>query len=208
MPAADLRAKGRPLRTLICSEYYPPYIGGVQRQTRARPQQFVERGHEVCVATVYEHHLSAYEDIDGYPVHRLKQLRPHTQFIGQSRLKAAIAKFLGACWQRCTVHFLRDCLGHARRDQHGLLGAVIRPILNATDRAQARDRLSEAVAHLQGRLAKVATLLEQAEEEVLAFYAFPRDHRTKIRSTTRWSASTKSSAAAPTSSASSPTTSP
>jgi putative transposase len=98
-------------------------------------------------------------------------------------LKAAIAKVLGACWQRCTVHFLRDCLGHARRDQHGLLGAVIRPIFNATDRGEARDRLSEAVAHLEQRLPKVATLLEQAEDEVLAFYAFPPDHRTKIRST-------------------------
>jgi putative transposase len=98
-------------------------------------------------------------------------------------LKAAIAKVLGACWQRCTVHFLRDCLGHARRDQHGLLGAVIRPIFNATDHAQARDRLSEAVAHLERRLPKVATLLEQAEEEILAFYAFPVDHRKKIRST-------------------------
>jgi transposase-like protein len=31
-------------------------------------------------------------------------------------LKAAIAKVLGCAWQRCTVHFLRDCLGHARRD--------------------------------------------------------------------------------------------
>jgi putative transposase len=98
-------------------------------------------------------------------------------------LKAAIAKILGACWQRCTVHFLRDCLGHARRDQHGLLGAVIRPIFNATDHQEARDRLSEAVAHLDGRLPKVATLLEQAEDEVLAFYAFPAAHRTKIRST-------------------------
>jgi Transposase, Mutator family len=42
-------------------------------------------------------------------------------------LKNAIARVLGAPWQRCTVHFLRDCLGHARRDQHGLLAALIRP---------------------------------------------------------------------------------
>ena len=34
-------------------------------------------------------------------------------------LKAALAQVLGAPWQRCTVHFLRDCLGHARNDQHG-----------------------------------------------------------------------------------------
>jgi transposase-like protein len=57
-------------------------------------------------------------------------------------LKTAIAKVLGCSWQRCTVHFLRDCLGHARKDQHGLLGALIRPIFSADSQAQARDRLS------------------------------------------------------------------
>src|SRR4051795_9300608 len=48
-------------------------------------------------------------------------------------LKNAIGRVLGgqAAWQRCTVHFLRDCLGHARKDQHGLLAALIRPIFNA-----------------------------------------------------------------------------
>src|ERR687898_1777726 len=46
-------------------------------------------------------------------------------------LKAALAQVLGAPWQRCTVHFLRDCLGHARRDQHGLLAARIRPVFDA-----------------------------------------------------------------------------
>ena len=98
-------------------------------------------------------------------------------------LKAAIAKVLGAPWQRCTVHFLRDCLGHARKDQHGLLGALIRPIFNAADGGEGRDRLSAAVAQLDGRLDKVAGLLEDAEEDILAFYAFPAEHRTKIRST-------------------------
>jgi transposase-like protein len=98
-------------------------------------------------------------------------------------LKAAIAKVLGCAWQRCTVHFLRDCLGHARKDQHGLLAALIRPIFNADSLEQARDRLSEAVAHLDGRMPKVATLLENAEPDILAFYAFPAAHWTKLRST-------------------------
>ena len=98
-------------------------------------------------------------------------------------LKAAIAKVLGCAWQRCTVHFLRDCFGHARKDQHGLLGALIRPIFAAESLAQARDRLSEAVAHLDGRLSKIATLLEDAEPDILAFYAFPAAHWTKLRST-------------------------
>jgi putative transposase len=98
-------------------------------------------------------------------------------------LKNAIAKVLGAPWQRCTVHFLRDCLGHARRDQHGLLAALIRPIFNADCLDQARDRLSEAVATLEGKLPKVVALVESAEDDILAFYAFPPDHWRKIRST-------------------------
>jgi putative transposase len=98
-------------------------------------------------------------------------------------LKAAIAKVLGCAWQRCTVHFLRDCLGHARKDQHGLLAALIRPIFNADSLEQARDRLSEAVAHLDGRMPKVVALLEDAEADILAFYAFPAGHWSKLRST-------------------------
>src|SRR4029450_6515508 len=79
-----------------------------------------------------------------------------------SGLKAAIAKALGAPWQRCTVHVLRDCLGHARRDQHGLLAALIRPIFNAENLGQGRERLSEAVSTLEGTLPKVAGVLEDA----------------------------------------------
>src|SRR5439155_21134420 len=98
-------------------------------------------------------------------------------------LKKAIARVLGAPWQRCTVHFLRDCVGQARKDQHGLLGALIRPIFNQPDAGSARDALSAAVAQLDGRLPKVAAMLEDAEDDILAFYAFPADHHRKIRST-------------------------
>ena len=99
-------------------------------------------------------------------------------------LKAAIAQVLGCPWQRCTVHFLRDCLGHARRDEHGALAALIRPIFNQAEPAEeARDRLSEAVAALDGQLPKVCEALEGAEEDILAFYAFPADHWKKLRST-------------------------
>ncbi len=98
-------------------------------------------------------------------------------------LKAALAQVLGAPWQRCTVHFLRDCLGHARRDQHGLLAAVIRPIFQADSGEEARQRLGEVVAQLGDHLPKIAALLEEAEYDVLSFYAFPAEHRRKLRST-------------------------
>ena len=88
-------------------------------------------------------------------------------------LKAALAQVLGCPWQRCTVHFLRDCLGHARKDQHGLLAALIRPIFRAESGEQARRRLGEAIAQLERPLPKVAAMLEEAEEDILSFYAFP-----------------------------------
>ena len=64
-----------------------------------------------------------------------------------------------------------------------MLAALIRPIFNADCLDLARDRLSEAVATLEGRLPKVVALVESAEDDILAFYAFPPDHWRKIRST-------------------------
>ena len=90
---------------------------------------------------------------------------------------------LGAPWQRCTVHFLRDLRGHVRREQHDALGAIIRSIFTAEDGAQARQRLRDAVGQLERRLPKVAAMLEEAEADVLAFYACPADHWPKLRST-------------------------
>jgi len=98
-------------------------------------------------------------------------------------LKAALAQVLGCPWQRCTVHFLRDCLGHARKDQHALLAALIRPIFGAESRAAACERLGDALTQLERSLPKVAALLEQAEEDILAFYGFPAEHWRKLRST-------------------------
>jgi transposase-like protein len=73
--------------------------------------------------------------------------------------------------------------GPARRDQHDVLGALIRSIFTAPAGTQARARLADAVAQLGGRLGKVARLLEEAEDDVLAFYALPAEHWPKLRST-------------------------
>src|SRR4051794_18370276 len=75
-------------------------------------------------------------------------------------LKTAIARVLGAPWQRCTVHFLRDLRGHCRKDQHDALGAVIRQLFTAADGAEARRRLTDAIVQLEPRLPKIAALLK------------------------------------------------
>jgi putative transposase len=98
-------------------------------------------------------------------------------------LNQAIAQVLGAPWQRCTVHFLRDALGHCPKDLQQLVGAAIRPIFRAANLQDAQRLLEETVTHLEGRVPKVARLLLEAEPDLVAFYGFPAAHRSKLRST-------------------------
>jgi putative transposase len=67
-----------------------------------------------------------------------------------------------------------------RRDQHD---AIIRSIFTAPDGEETRRRRRDAVEQLERRLPKIAALLEGAEADVLAFYAFPAGRWPKIRST-------------------------
>jgi len=98
-------------------------------------------------------------------------------------LKTAIAQVLGCAWQRCTVHFLRDMLGHVAKAQQPMIAAAIRGIFQASGLAEARERLAEVVAKLTSTAPKVARLLEAAEAELLAFYELPPEHWSKLRST-------------------------
>jgi putative transposase len=98
-------------------------------------------------------------------------------------LRSAIARVLGCRWQRCTVHFLRDMLGHCGKAQQPMIATAIRQIFQADDGTQARERLDEVVDRLTDLAPKVARLLEDAAEDLLAFYAFPKEHWPKLRST-------------------------
>jgi putative transposase len=98
-------------------------------------------------------------------------------------LKQAIAKVLGCPWQRCTVHFLRDMLGHVGKAQQPMIAAAIRGIFQASSLVEARERLVEVVDKLAAAAPKVARLLEAAEAELLAFYQLPAEHWSKLRST-------------------------
>jgi putative transposase len=98
-------------------------------------------------------------------------------------LRTAVARVLSSPWQRCTVHFVRNMHQHCRPSQRGLVSAALREIFNAEDGEQARQRVGEVIARLHGSMPKVAALLEEAEDDLLAFYAFPPAHWTKLRST-------------------------
>jgi putative transposase len=53
-------------------------------------------------------------------------------------LKTAIGKVFGCRWQRCTVHFLRDMLGHVARTQQPLVSGAIRGIFTVGSAVEAR----------------------------------------------------------------------
>jgi hypothetical protein len=74
-------------------------------------------------------------------------------------------------------------LGHVSRAQQPLVSGAIRGIFTATSAAEARTRLGQVVEQLRLHAPKVAALLEDAEAELLAFYAFPAEHWSKLRST-------------------------
>jgi putative transposase len=98
-------------------------------------------------------------------------------------LKGAIAKVLACPWQRCTVHFLRDMLGHCAKAQQPMIATAIRQIFASENAAEAGERLVGVAAALEGSAPKVARLLLASEEELLAFMAFPAEHWSKLRST-------------------------
>ena len=99
-------------------------------------------------------------------------------------LKRAIAEvFLGASWQRCRVHFLRNLLARVPKAAQPMVAATVRTIFHQDSRDQAQAQLRHVCATLEGRFPKLVEMLTAAEEEILTFYDFPREHWRQVYST-------------------------
>jgi putative transposase len=98
-------------------------------------------------------------------------------------LKAAIAKVLHASWQRCRVHFMRNALAHAGKSGRRVVSAFIATAFAQEDAEAAKIQWRKVADQLRPKLGKLATFMDEAEPDVLAFMSFPKDHRTKIHST-------------------------
>ena len=99
-------------------------------------------------------------------------------------LKAAISSvLLGAAWQRCRVHFLRNVLAQVPKGSAEMVAATIRTIFAQPGPAAVRDQL-EVIADMLGRqFPKVEAMLHDAADDITAFAAFPIGHWKKIWST-------------------------
>jgi len=99
-------------------------------------------------------------------------------------LKGAIGGvLLGAAWQRCRVHFLRNVLARIPRGSADMVLAAIRTIFAQPDAVTVREQLDEIAERLEPRFPAVAAMLVSAKEDVLAFAAFPVAHWRKVWST-------------------------
>jgi transposase-like protein len=98
-------------------------------------------------------------------------------------LTAAITRVVGATWQRCRVHFMRNALAHVPKGQHTVVAAAIRQAFIQPDREGAGQTWRHVADQLRCRWPKLAALIDEAEDDVLAYIAFPAQHRTKLHST-------------------------
>jgi putative transposase len=98
-------------------------------------------------------------------------------------IKAAITKVLCATWQRCRVHFMRNALAHAGKSGRRVVSAFIGTAF-AQETAEAASTQWRTVAdQIRPKVPKLATIMDQAEPDVLAYMSFPKEHRTKLHST-------------------------
>ena len=98
-------------------------------------------------------------------------------------IKAAVAKIMHASWQRCRVHFMRNALAHAGKSGRRVVSAFIATAFAQDDAKAAKGQWRRVADQLRPTLPKLAAFMDEAETDVLAYTAFPRDHWTKIYST-------------------------
>jgi putative transposase len=98
-------------------------------------------------------------------------------------LRHAATRVLGATWQRCRVHWMRNALAHVPKGQHTMVAAAIRQAFLQTDAAAAHAAWRHVADQLRPRWPKLAALMDESEHDVLAYMAFPAQHRTKLHST-------------------------
>jgi putative transposase len=96
-------------------------------------------------------------------------------------LKGAVeAVLVGASWQRCRVHFMRNALSLVPKTAQQMVGATIRTAFAQPDSQSARQQWRRISEGFRSRFPRLTELMEEAEEDVLSYAAFPAEHWQKI----------------------------
>jgi putative transposase len=101
----------------------------------------------------------------------------------QGLVGAIEAVLLGAAWQRCRVHFMRNVLAKVPKASGEMVAAAIRTIFAQPDAAHVATQFDEIATMLTRQFPVVADMLHDARADLLAFTSFPALHWKKIWST-------------------------
>jgi len=93
------------------------------------------------------------------------------------------AVMIGAAWQRCRVHFMRNVLARVPKASGEMVAAAIRTIFSQPDAGHVHAQFDEIATMLEAKFPVVATMLTDARADLLAFASFPASHWKKIWST-------------------------
>jgi putative transposase len=78
---------------------------------------------------------------------------------------------------------MRNALAHVAKGQHTMVAAALRQAFWQADQPTARQTWRQVADQLRPRWPKLAGLMDDSEHDVLAYLAFPAQHRTKLHST-------------------------
>ena len=96
-------------------------------------------------------------------------------------LRGAIAAvFGGASWQRCRTHFMTNLLTRVPRRAQPWVATMVRTIYQQPSPDEVHAQLDRVTDQLRNRFPQVASLLDEAGPDVLAFSSFPLAHWKKI----------------------------
>ena len=76
---------------------------------------------------------------------------------------------LGAAWQRCRVHFLRNVLAQVPKGSAEMVAATIRTIFAQPGPAAVREQLNVIAGMLGRQFPKVEAMLHDAADDITAF---------------------------------------
>ena len=96
-------------------------------------------------------------------------------------IRAAVRAILpGASWQRCRVHFARNITSRLGSARSKPVNALVSTIFAQTSREAVAAQYKHVIDALRDPFPEIARMLIDAEPDLTAFAAFPREHWTKI----------------------------
>jgi putative transposase len=98
-------------------------------------------------------------------------------------IKTAVSKVLNATWQRCRVHFMRNALAHAGKSGRRVVSAFIATAFAQETPEAASIQWRSVADQIRPKVQKLANLMDDAENDVLAYMTFPKQHWAKLHST-------------------------